>query len=182
MAQMVEGYRYFKIGASWGGYESRSSPPIRRRSGPRCPGPSPDLSCAIMWGWKMLEDLLTDLDEGFQRLQRALAGLPAVEAEREAPRPAAAPRALCASPPCGQRPGMCRVRRPREGQRNDRLIDEESSRVAGKPAAKVRERHGHGVGDDRLPGGPVRPAAHRPPGHHPCPGLIDKERPWSVPA
>jgi len=39
------------------------------------------------------------------------------------------------------------------------LIDEEGSRVAGKPAAKVRERHGHGVGDDRLPGGPVRPAA-----------------------
>src|SRR5215510_1365324 len=58
-----------------------------------------------------------------------------------------------------------------------RLIDEESSRVAGKPAAKVRERHSHGLGDNRLPGSPVRPAAHRPPGHHPCPGLIDKEPP-----
>src|SRR5262249_8105804 len=43
------------------------------------------------------------------------------------------------------------------------LIDEAGGRVAGKPAAKVRERHGHGVGNDRLPSGPVRPAAHRPP-------------------
>ena len=60
---------------------------------------------------------------------------------------------------------------------NDRLIDEEGGRVAGKPAAKVRERHGHGLGDDRLPGGPVCPAAHRPPGHYPRPGLIDKEPP-----
>src|SRR5215831_905127 len=34
-----------------------------------------------------------------------------------------------------------------------RLIDEAGGRVAGKPAAKVRERHGHGVGDDRLPRG-----------------------------
>ena len=49
--------------------------------------------------------------------------------------------------------------------------------MAGKPAAKVCERHGHGVGDDRLPGSPVRPAAHRPPGHHPRPGLINKESP-----
>ena len=57
------------------------------------------------------------------------------------------------------------------------LIDEAGGRVAGKPAAKVRERHGHGLGDDCLPGGPVRPAAHRPPGHHARPGLIDKEPP-----
>ena len=49
--------------------------------------------------------------------------------------------------------------------------------MAGKPAAKVRERHGHGVGDDGLPGSPVRPAAHRPPRHHSRPGLIDKEPP-----
>jgi hypothetical protein len=49
--------------------------------------------------------------------------------------------------------------------------------VAGKPAAKVCERHGHGVGDNRLPGGPVRPAAHGPPGHHARLGLIDKEPP-----
>ena len=59
--------------------------------------------------------------------------------------------------------------------RHRRLIDEGGSLLAGKPAAKVRERHGHGVGDNRLPGGPVRPAAHRPPGHHSRLGLIDKE-------
>src|SRR5215813_7978483 len=57
------------------------------------------------------------------------------------------------------------------------LIDKGGGRVAGKPAAKVRERHGHGVGNDRLPRGPVRPAAHGPPGHHPRPGVIDKEPP-----
>src|SRR5438552_15699454 len=58
-----------------------------------------------------------------------------------------------------------------------RLIDEVGSLVAGKPAAKVRERHGHGLSDDRLPGGTVGPAAHRPPGHHSRPGLIDNEPP-----
>src|SRR5262249_21698112 len=57
------------------------------------------------------------------------------------------------------------------------LIDEAGGPVAGKPAAKVRKRHGHGVGNDRLPRGPVGPAAHRPPGHHPRPGLIDKQPP-----
>src|SRR5712691_12983313 len=57
------------------------------------------------------------------------------------------------------------------------LIDEAGGRLAGKPAAKVRERHGHGVGDDRLPSGPVRPAAHRPPSHNSRLGLIDKESP-----
>src|SRR5262249_42597190 len=57
------------------------------------------------------------------------------------------------------------------------LINEGGGLVVGKPAAKVREGHGHGVGDDRLPSGPVRPAAHGPPGHHPRPGFIDKEPP-----
>ena len=42
-----------KSGRAGGGTKVWSSPPIRRRSEPRCPGPSPDLSCAIMWGWKM---------------------------------------------------------------------------------------------------------------------------------
>src|SRR5262249_40886046 len=42
-----------------------------------------------------------------------------------------------------------------QARRDRRLIDEAGGRVAGKPAAKVRERHGHGVGNDRLPSGPV---------------------------
>src|SRR5215471_7175871 len=37
---------------------------------------------------------------------------------------------------------------------NPPLIDEAGGRVASKPAAKVRECHGHSVGDDRLPRGP----------------------------
>ena len=47
-------------------------------------------------GLEDAEDLLTDLDEGFQRLQRRWRGLPAVEAEREAPHGLRQRRAPCA--------------------------------------------------------------------------------------
>ncbi len=60
---------------------------------------------------------------------------------------------------------------------NRRLIDAEGVLLAGKPAAEVGERHGHGLGNDRLPGRTVRPAAHRPPSHNPRLGVIDKEPP-----
>src|SRR5467141_3077300 len=46
-----------------------------------------------------------------------------------------------------------------------------------KPDTEVGEGHGGGLGDDRLPGRHVRPAAHRPPGHDARLGLIDKQTP-----
>ena len=64
-------------------------------------------------------------------------------------------------------------KRVQPGVGNHLLINEAGGIVASKPTAKVCECHRHSVGDDRLPGGPVRPAAHRPPGHHARLGLID---------
>src|SRR5712691_11062174 len=46
-----------------------------------------------------------------------------------------------------------------------------------KPDTEVCEGHGGGLGDDRIPGRQVRPAAHRPPGHDARLGLIDKQTP-----
>src|SRR5713101_112313 len=44
-----------------------------------------------------------------------------------------------------------------------------------KPDTEVCEGHGGGLGDDRIPGRTVRPAAHRPPGHDARLGVIDKQ-------
>jgi cystathionine beta-lyase len=75
VACMVDGYRYFKIGASWGGYESLVIP--------ACPA---NMRTAVPWtdtgfvlryhvGLEDPDDLLADLEDGFCRLQQALAAL-----------------------------------------------------------------------------------------------------------
>jgi cystathionine beta-lyase len=76
VAQMVEGYRYFKIGASWGGYESLVIPAYPAALRTAVPWTEPGFVLRYHVGLEDAEDLLTDLDEGFQRLQRALAGAP----------------------------------------------------------------------------------------------------------
>jgi cystathionine beta-lyase len=74
VAQMVEGYRYFKIGASWGGYESLVIPTYPAALRTAVPWTESGFVLRYHVGLEDPEDLLTDLDEGFQRLQRALAG------------------------------------------------------------------------------------------------------------
>jgi len=76
VGQMVEGYRYFKIGASWGGYESLVIPAYPAAIRTAVPWTEPGCVLRYHVGLEDPEDLLTDLDEGFQRLQRALAGAP----------------------------------------------------------------------------------------------------------
>ena len=76
VAQMVEGYHYFKIGASWGGYESLVIPAYPAAIRTAVPWTEPGFVLRYHVGLEDPEDLLTDLDEGFQRLQRALAGAP----------------------------------------------------------------------------------------------------------
>ena len=71
---MVEGYRYFKIGASWGGYESLVIPAYPGEFRTAVPWTEPGFVLRYHVGLEAPEDLLADLDEGFQRLRHALTG------------------------------------------------------------------------------------------------------------
>lgn len=68
VARMVDGYRYFKIGASWGGYESLVLPahPERVRTAP--PWTETGYLLRYHVGLEDPEDLIADLAEGFDRL------------------------------------------------------------------------------------------------------------------
>ncbi len=72
VARMVDGFRFIKIGASWGGYESLVIPanPAKART-------------AVLWtetgyamrfhiGLEDTEDLIADLEDGFERLNQEL--------------------------------------------------------------------------------------------------------------
>jgi cysteine-S-conjugate beta-lyase len=68
IARMIDNYRFFKIGASWGGYESLvlpASPGIKRTAVPWT-----EMGYVLRYhiGLEDTEDLLTDLRDGFQRL------------------------------------------------------------------------------------------------------------------
>jgi cystathionine beta-lyase len=68
IARMIDGYRFFKIGASWGGYESLvlpASPGIKRTAVPWT-----EMGYVLRYhiGLEDTEDLLADLRDGFDRL------------------------------------------------------------------------------------------------------------------
>jgi cystathionine beta-lyase len=71
VAAMVEGLRLFKIGASYGGFESLivpAHPPAERAARPwKAPGPLLRLHV----GLEAADDLLADLEDGFARLHAA---------------------------------------------------------------------------------------------------------------
>ena len=66
---MVDGYQYFGIGGSWGGYESLVLPtqPEKLRSATTWDASGTTLRYHI--GLEDPEDLLNDLEAGFGRLQ-----------------------------------------------------------------------------------------------------------------
>jgi cystathionine beta-lyase len=71
MAAMLDGMRLFKMGWSWGGFESLIIPvdPNRIRSVTRFDAGGP---CARLHiGLEAPDDLLADLDDGFARLRGA---------------------------------------------------------------------------------------------------------------
>lgn len=70
LAAMIDGLRYFGIGASWGGYESliTVSYPGRVRTASRWDVPGPTLRLHI--GLEAVEDLIGDLEAGFERLHQ----------------------------------------------------------------------------------------------------------------
>jgi len=74
IARMVDGYRLFKIGASWGGFESLvipASPPPTRTA---VPWKESGYVLRYHVGLEDPEDLLVDLKDGFDRLNAAILG------------------------------------------------------------------------------------------------------------
>lgn len=70
IAALCEGRRYFKLGYSWGGFESLIMPAqITRTVVPWQGGPLVRLHC----GLEAAADLVADLDEGFAAMRRVLA-------------------------------------------------------------------------------------------------------------
>lgn len=69
VARMVDGYRYFKIGASWGGFESLVIPAYPAQLRTATAWSEPGFVLRYHVGLEALEDLLEDLQEGFERLR-----------------------------------------------------------------------------------------------------------------
>ena len=77
VAAMLDGYRMFSIGASWGGYDSlvEHCHPQRTALNRIAPVWNEDNCTLVRYavGLEDVEDLKADLDEGFARLRAALA-------------------------------------------------------------------------------------------------------------
>jgi len=73
---MIDGLELFGIGASWGGYESLVQPtlPAKLRSAVPWQGNGPTLRLHI--GLEAVEDLIADLERGFERLRAHAAETP----------------------------------------------------------------------------------------------------------
>ena len=68
VARMVDGYRYFKIGASWGGYESLVLPASPKNVRTAVPWTEPGYVLRYHVGLEDPDDLIADLADGFERL------------------------------------------------------------------------------------------------------------------
>ena len=68
VARMVDGYRYFKIGASWGGFESLVIPAYPAQLRTAVAWTEPGFVLRYHVGLEAPEDLLEDLEAGFERL------------------------------------------------------------------------------------------------------------------
>ena len=68
ISAMVDHYRYFKIGASWGGYESLVMPAYPGRSRTTDSWPEDGFVLRYHIGLEDPDDLIEDLEEGFKRL------------------------------------------------------------------------------------------------------------------
>lgn len=72
VARMVDGLRLFKIGASWGGFESLVIPAFPGNARTAVPWQEPGFLLRLHIGLEDPEDLLADLAAGFERLNAAL--------------------------------------------------------------------------------------------------------------
>ncbi|MBI4081824.1 MAG: cystathionine beta-lyase [Candidatus Lambdaproteobacteria bacterium] len=72
VAALVDGLRWFKIGASWGGFESLVTNPDPRDNRSATPWAETGTLLRLNIGLEAVEDLTADLEEGFARLNAAL--------------------------------------------------------------------------------------------------------------
>jgi cystathionine beta-lyase len=72
IARMVDGFRLFKIGASWGGFESLVVPAYPAGVRTAVPWQEPGFLLRLHIGLEHPDDLLADLAAGFDRLNAAL--------------------------------------------------------------------------------------------------------------
>lgn len=72
VARMVDGLRLFKIGASWGGYESLIIPAYPAAARHAVPWREPGFLLRLHIGLENPDELIADLAEGFARLNAAL--------------------------------------------------------------------------------------------------------------
>ena len=69
IGRMVDGYRFFRIGASWGGFESLVIPAYPAELRTAVAWTEPGFVLRYHVGLEAPEDLLEDLEEGFERLR-----------------------------------------------------------------------------------------------------------------
>lgn len=72
VAAMIENLTLFKIGASFGGFESLVTPPRPEKNRTAKPWTEPGFLLRIHVGLEAVEDLIADLEEGFGRLNAKL--------------------------------------------------------------------------------------------------------------
>ncbi|RJQ64986.1 MAG: cystathionine beta-lyase [Desulfobacteraceae bacterium] len=68
IARMLDQYRYFKIGASWGGYESLVMPANPEKIRTEIPWSEKGYMLRFHIGLEDVDDLIADLQDGFDRL------------------------------------------------------------------------------------------------------------------
>ncbi len=68
VARMLDGFKIFHMGASWGGYESLCFPQQPQSNRTAIPVTEPGFFLRLHIGFEDIDDLKTDLAEGFKRL------------------------------------------------------------------------------------------------------------------
>jgi cystathionine beta-lyase len=68
-ARMLDGFKLFHMGASWGGYESLCFPAQPASSRTADPWTETGFSVRLHIGFEDMNDLKTELEEGFRRLK-----------------------------------------------------------------------------------------------------------------
>jgi cystathionine beta-lyase len=74
LAALVDDLELFGMGASWGGFESLILPQDVRANRTAVPWTDPGQVMRVHAGLEAADDLIADLEKGFQRMRKAIAG------------------------------------------------------------------------------------------------------------
>ena len=72
VARMVDGFRLFKLGASWGGYESLIVPVNLAATRTARPWTESGFVLRFHIGLEDTDDIISDLEDGFKRLNHGM--------------------------------------------------------------------------------------------------------------